>query len=166
MQERDRKFYFPIYTYKKHNKMRLCKTRSRNLVDARYKRIRVSRVSFLSRSRFYCHPKELLSEEGYSVRNVHPQATRTKYQVIPQGETSFLNVACAPRTLQWAKLRIIWHLILSARPWSRSELELQRLVRTFTTVSRSIERCKLSQKWHKYIACATQFFLLEFKILP
>jgi len=37
------------------------------------------------------------------------QPIGTKYQVIPQGEASFLRVACAP--LQWAKLRIIWHLI-------------------------------------------------------
>jgi len=37
------------------------------------------------------------------------QPIGTKYKVIPQGEASFLRVACAP--LQWAKLRIIWHLI-------------------------------------------------------
>lgn len=46
--------------------------RSRKLVDARYNRIReVSRASFLSRSRFYYHPKELSPGKGYSACNAH-----------------------------------------------------------------------------------------------
>lgn len=106
--------------------MRLCKTWSRNLVDVQYNRIRkVLRVSFLSRSRLYYYPKELLSEKRYLVCNAHPI---NRHQVPSDTSRRGLILECRVCAMHAAMSEITHNLTFDTADSSVTEANSNRNV--------------------------------------